>query len=210
MTGERSVAAIARAGRALAVVALLAWCALLVLSAWPARVLLPDQLGAPRELARALLGSVAMTGGISVFDPPPQRIERVAMADCIWVRARDARGGERPLHPPGGQCQTAGVRLAIPRLDWVQRDLLLRSTAPLNQAVIGDYWCRHAPGGPPEAIDVLWTQPWFARTTGEPSRTHVAFFRWRCAPPGLPVDLRAPSDEELVRHGASLPPPVSR
>jgi len=194
-----------RAGRTAAVAALLLWCALLVLSAWPERVLLPGLLGLPARLADALLGTVAITGGISVFDPPRQRIERVNLADCIFVRARDAGGAETSLHPPGGECQTAGLRLAIPRLEWVQRDLILRSTAPLNQAVIGDYWCRHAPGDRPEAIDVLWTQPWLERETGARAHGHAVFFRWRCAPPGLTLDLRVPSDDELRRHGVSLP-----
>lgn len=177
-----------------------------MLSAWPDRVLLPGLLGGPARGARAVLGRIGMVGGIAVFDPPPQRMEHVALADCIWVRVR-YRTGEGPLlHPPGGVCQLSGVRLAIPRLEWVQRDLLLRGVVPLNQAAIGDYWCRHAPGAPPDAIDVLWTQPWFQRTTGERSRTHVAFFRWRCDPPGLPLDLRNPSDDELARLGVPLPP----
>jgi len=194
-----------RAGRTAAVAALLAWCVLLVLSAWPERVFLTGLLGVPAQLADALLGRLAMTGGISVFDPPRRRIERVNLADCVFVRARDAHGAETSLHPPGGECQTGGLRLAIPRLEWVQRDLILRSTAPLNQAVIGDYWCRHAPGGRPEAVDVLWTQPWFERDTGARAHGHAVFFRWRCAPPGLTVDLRVPSDDDLRRHGVSLP-----
>src|SRR5690606_3950313 len=119
-----------RAGRTAAVAALLAWCVLLVLSAWPERVFLTGLLGVPAQLADALLGRLAMTGGISVFDPPRRRIERVNLADCVFVRARDAHGAETSLHPPGGECQTGGLRLAIPRLEWVQRDLILRSTAP--------------------------------------------------------------------------------
>lgn len=206
MTGPPAGAGRAlRARRAAAVAALLLWCGLLLLSAWPERVLLTRLLGGPSRWADALLGRAAIVGGIAVFDPTPERMERIATADCIWVWARGARGGPVLLHPPRGSCQDAGLRLSIPRLEWVQRDLLLRGVAPLNQAAIGDYWCRHAGTGAPEAIDVLWTEPYFERETGERSHTNVAFFRWRCVPPGLPIDLRMPSDEDLAALGA-VPP----
>lgn len=195
----------ARARRAAAVAALLVWCALLLLSAWPERVLLTRLLERPAKRADALLGRAALVGGIAVFDPTPERMERVAIADCIWVWRRDPDGAARLLHPPRGKCQLSGLRLSIPRLEWVQRDLLLRGTAPLNQVAIGDYWCRHAGGAMPEAIDVLWTEPYFERETGARARTNVAFFRWRCVPPGLPIDLRMPSDADLARLGA-VPP----
>ena len=81
------------------------------------------------------------------------------------------------------------------------RSLLVRARAPLSQAAIGDYYCHRGRTDAPrfDEVELLWTQPWFDLHTGEEGHGHVILYRWRCRPPGLVLDVRAPSDADVER-----------
>jgi hypothetical protein len=170
-----------------------------VLGAWPDE-LRPRVLDGPSTLAGAALAQIGVKAGVAVFEPTPQRITRVLLQDCIRVRGIVAGQPPEALHPPGGECPTEGLRLAVPRREAVWRNLLVRAATPLNQAVIGDFHCH---GGAPgaaryDAVEVLWSQPWRALYGPERGVAHAIWFRWQCEPPGIAEELRNP-DEAWVR-----------
>lgn len=192
--------------RVLALV-LLAYAALLVLSAWPAE-LRPRALDRPARVARAVLGTVAIRGGMAVFEPAPARIVRVQRNDCFRVLGLVEGRPPVRLHPDESGCFTRGLRLRIPPEAWMLRSLHLRTRAPLGQAVVGDRYC-HPDGDPVprfDEIEVLWTQPYFEIETGVEGRVHPILYRWRCDPPGLAFERRGPSDAEVERLSAGGAP----
>jgi hypothetical protein len=181
-----------------------AYAATLVLGAWPPELRRgPLQiLEAPADLAAAALAKLGIKGGVAVFGPPPARITRVLLQDCIHVRGRVAGRPPEALHPPGGECQTQGLRLTLPRREVVWRSLLIRAATPLNQAVIGDFHCHAGGRGPAvyEAVEVLWSQPWRALYGPERGVAHVIWFRWQCEPPGIQDEMRNPDDAWVHAH----------
>jgi hypothetical protein len=182
---------------------LLAYATLLVLSAWPAEVR-PAVLDGPAHAARAVLGTVAIRGGMAVFEPAPPRIVRVQRNDCFRVLGLVEGRPPVRLHPRDGTCFTRGVRLRIPPEAWMLRSLHLRTPAPLGQAVVGDRYCHPDGAAAPrfDEIEVLWTQPFFEIETGAEGRVHPILYRWRCRPPALVFERRGPSDAEVERSSA--------
>jgi hypothetical protein len=182
--------------------ALTLYAAILFLSALPPPVR-PQVLDFGSILSAMILRDVGLRAGISVFQPPRERIVEVLRQDCI--RVRGARPGAPPevLAPAGGRCITSGFRPALPRREWFLRSLLTGGEAQvpelLRQAVIGDFFC-HAPEYRTRGFDeveVLWTKPSFHIDTGAESTTNVLLFRWRCEPPGVVESDVSPSDARL-------------
>lgn len=180
------------------------YAAMLLLAALP-RPVRPHILDVPHLMADAVLRRFAIRGGISVFLPPAERVVDVLRNDCIVVRG--LRNGTAPefLQPPDGRCITSGVRIGVPQVEWMVRSILTGGEASLveiqRQAVVGDFFCFAPPWRERrfDEVDLAWTQPAFDIDTGEERTTNLLYFRWRCAPPDLVTDLRAPSDEALRR-----------
>ena len=194
------------AARHVAVALLTTYALLLILSAWPDEAR-PRLFDLPSRASLALLGSVGLRGGVPVFEPPAARITRVSRNDCIRVRGLAPGAAPALLYPADGRCVTSGFRPRIPWIEQALRGLLVRGPTPLNQAVVGDFFCfgRGAPlgfgeGAPAprfDEIEVLWTVPWFHIETGEEGVHNVVVYRWRCDPPGIVREVRNPSDAEL-------------
>jgi hypothetical protein len=182
---------------------LLLYCLALLLSALPDPVR-PAFLVVPSKLAEAVLRRLAIRGGISVFEPPRERITDVLRNDCILVRGIAATGEASWLQPAGGRCVTEGFRPAIPDLEWMLRSLLTGGEGyqppSVLEAAIGDFFC-HAPPWRERRlaeVELVWTQPRFQIDTGAATTDLLLLFRWRCDPPGL-ISERLPPDEAGVR-----------
>ncbi|MGH0037895.1 MAG: hypothetical protein ACQGVK_22930 [Myxococcota bacterium] len=168
----------------------------LLLAAWPEEVR-PEWADTPRAVAILGLAKLGISGGIAVFEPPRERITRVLLNDCIYVRGHRDDAEPEWLQPPDGRCVLEGPRLSIPRREWVVRSLLLRASTPLNQAVVGDWFCHPQDAPPFDFVDVLWSQEWRALYGEERGVSHVVLYRWRCDPPGIVYDQRSPSDLQV-------------
>lgn len=193
-----------RPTRLLALALLLLYGVALFLAALPKPVR-PDFLDVPSYLANAVLRRFAVRAGISVFEPPRERIVDVLRNDCIRVRGLRADAPPEVLQPPDGHCVTSGVRIGVPQREWMLRSVLTGGEASLpelqRQAVIGDWFCfsPHWRDRRYEEIELLWTKPSFHIDTGAEKVTNVLFFRWRCSPPGLVAEARGATDEEVRR-----------
>jgi hypothetical protein len=165
----------------------------------------PQWLALPNLATNVFLRLFAVRAGISVFEPPRERIVDVLRNDCIRVRGLRASAAPETLQPPDGRCVTSGVRLGVPLREWMLRSILTGGEAGLTEiqreSVIGDWFCFAPPWRDRrfEQIELVWTQPTFHIDTGAEKVTNVLFFRWRCDPPGLVGEARGSSDAEL-RH----------
>ncbi len=163
----------------------------------------PAFLDAPSALANEVLRRFAIRAGISVFQPPRERIVDVLRNDCIYLRGRRAGGAPEWLQPPGGRCVTSGLRIGVPPVEWFLRSLLTGGEASvgelMRQAVIGDWFChgRTFRDRGLEEVELLWEQPSFDIRTGEERVKPVLYFRWRCDPPGLVAQRSSPSADEV-------------
>jgi hypothetical protein len=182
---------------------LLLYTAALFLSALPEPVR-PGFLRVPASVTETVLRRFLVRGGISVFEPPRERIVDVLRNDCIYARGIGSDGTRIWLQPRDGRCVTQGFRPTIPDLEWLLRSLLTgaeaHQSAPMQLATLGDFFCHGPPWRARELaeIELLWTQPLFQIETGAESTRNVLYFRWRCDPPDVLAEA-APPDEAQVR-----------
>jgi hypothetical protein len=191
--------------------AVLAYAALLVLAALPAK-LRPALLDAPARAADRTLGAVAISPGLAIFSGPVTAVHR--RATCVRIRAERPGGGEETLYSSG--CPPTGFRWRIDPWDEMIEGLVRRTRIErfarepeakpalswdlVKLQAVGDFFC-HSPlvaAGERAAVSLEFKNLLVLYSSGLHSEDRAISCRWRCGtrPFAAPSCRRSPRAEE--------------